>query len=97
MPICKNNDKRSYTGKKRLGYCASGEKEGTKMKGLDGNIWQKKNGKWVKYSKNSENSVLLEKKLYNWWKNLSQGGIIIIYKDLTNQMKKKSQNYNGNY
>jgi len=50
MPYCINNPKRSYTGKepspKGLGYCASGEKEGKKMKGKDGNMWIKSNGKW---------------------------------------------------
>jgi len=52
MPYCINNPKRTYTGKepspKGLGYCASGEKEGTEMKGKDGNMWVKSKGKWVK-------------------------------------------------
>ena len=52
MPYCINNNKKTYTGNepspKGLGYCASAEKEGTKMKGQDGNIWIKSNGKWVK-------------------------------------------------
>jgi hypothetical protein len=52
MPHCKNNPKRTYTGKepspKGLGFCASGEKEGTEMKGKDGNMWVKSKGKWVK-------------------------------------------------
>jgi hypothetical protein len=51
MPHCKNNHKKTYIGDepspKGLGYCASGEKEGTKMKGKDGNIWIKSNGKWI--------------------------------------------------
>lgn len=51
MPYCINNNKKTYTGNepspKGLGYCASAEKEGTKMKGQDGNIWIKSNGKWV--------------------------------------------------
>ena len=42
MPHCKNNHKKTYIGDepspKGLGYCASGEKEGTKMKGKDGNM-----------------------------------------------------------
>ena len=44
MPYCLNNPKRTYKGNepspKGLGYCASGEKEGTKMKGKDGNMWK---------------------------------------------------------
>ena len=58
MPICKNNPKRSYKGNepspKGLGYCASGEKEGTKMKGKDGNMWIKSKGKWIKYGKSDK-------------------------------------------
>ena len=54
MPYCINNPKRQYKGNepspKGLGYCASGEKEGKKMKGKDGNMWIKKGGKWIKYS-----------------------------------------------
>jgi hypothetical protein len=45
-----------------LGYCASGEKEGTEMKGKDGNMWVKKNGKWVKkISKEDYYKKLLDK------------------------------------
>ena len=72
---CKNNPKKTYLGTepspKGLGYCASGEKEGTEMKGKDGNMWVKKNGKWVKKID----------KLYKWWLPLSQGNLIAIYKD----------------
>ena len=42
MPYSKNNSKKTYSGKKtsrkELGYCASGEKDGTITKGKDGNI-----------------------------------------------------------
>jgi len=45
MPYCINYPKRTYTGKepspKGLGFCASGEKEGTEMKGKDKNMWVK--------------------------------------------------------
>ncbi len=55
MPHCKNNPRKTYEGTepspKGLGYCASGEKEGTKMKGKDGNMWIKSNGKWIKHEK----------------------------------------------
>ena len=72
---CKNNPKKTYLGSepspKGFGYCASGEKEGTEMKGKDGNMWVKKNGKWVKQMD----------KLYKWWLKLSQGNLIAIYKD----------------
>lgn len=85
MPICKNNSKKTYKGNepspKGLGFCASSEKEGTKMKGLDGNIWIKKSGKWIKHESSIDYSKLLLKKLYKWWFNLSTGNIIIIKKD----------------
>jgi len=72
---CKNNPKKTYLGTepspKGFGYCASGEKEGTEMKGKDGNMWVKKNGKWVKKID----------KLIKWWLPLSQGNLIAIYKD----------------
>jgi hypothetical protein len=52
MPNCKNNSKKTYKGDepspKGLGFCASVEKEGKEMKGKDGNMWVKKNGKWIK-------------------------------------------------
>ena len=52
MPNCKNNLKKTYKGDepspKGLGFCASAEKEGVEMKGKDGNMWVKKNGKWIK-------------------------------------------------
>jgi hypothetical protein len=60
------------------------------MKGSDGNMWIKSNGRWEK-NKSDENiqyKKLLHKKLYNWWKKLSEGGIIIIHKDLTNKIIK---------
>lgn len=100
MPICKNNAKKTYTGEepspKGLGYCASSEKEGKKMKGKDGNIWIKTNGRWIKNKSNKSNKLnentqykkLLHKKLYNWWKKLAEGGFIVIHKDLTNKIIK---------
>jgi len=94
MPKCKNNSKKSYTGKepspKGLGFCASWEKEGTEMKGLDGNMWIKSNDKWIKKSNTIEYEKLLYKKLFNWWRNLSTGNIIIIYKDNTSKLIKSS-------
>lgn len=57
MPKCKNDSKRSYTGKepspKGLGYCAHASKDGNKRKGKDGKNWvvkKIKNGskRWVK-------------------------------------------------
>lgn len=63
MPYCKNNQKRQYKGDepspKGLGYCASGEKEGTKMKGKDGNMWVIKSldsgsKRWVKVNNKLE-------------------------------------------
>lgn len=52
MPYCLNNPKRTYKGNepspKGCGYCASGENEGKKMKGKDGNMLVKKGGKLIK-------------------------------------------------
>jgi hypothetical protein len=83
MPNCKNNSKKTYTGKepspKGLGYCASGEKEGTEMKGKDGNMWIKKNTKWIKKNSKDNYYKKLFDKLYKWWIPLSLGNIIIIY------------------
>ena len=82
---CKNNPKKTYLGTepspKGLGYCASGEKEGTEMKGKDGNMWIKKNGKWVKKNSKEDYYKKLLDKLYKWWLPLSQGNLIAIYKD----------------
>jgi hypothetical protein len=91
MPHCKNNPKKTYEGTepspKGLGYCASGEKEGTKMKGKDGNMWIKSNGKWIKYEK--DYYKLLLNKLYKWWRYLSQGGIIVIFQNNSHKLIKK--------
>ena len=82
MPICKNNSKKKYTGlepsPKGLGYCASGEKEGTIMKGNDGNQWFISNGKWIKKDNTENIKKELDKKLYNWWSSLSKGNIIVM-------------------
>lgn len=57
MPFCKNNNSKIYDGNepspKGLGYCASSENVGKKMKGKDGNIWKVKKistgiRRWVK-------------------------------------------------
>ena len=82
---CKNNPKKTYTGlepsPKGLGFCASGEKEGTEMKGKDGNMWVKKNGKWVKAISKEYYENILYRKLIKWWRPLAQGNLIAIYKD----------------
>jgi len=66
---------------KGLGYCASGEKEGTEMKGKDGNMWIKKNGKWVKQISKEYYRNIIYNKLIKWWRQLAQGNLIAIYKD----------------
>lgn len=77
MPVCKNNNKKNYTGEepspKGLGYCAGSEKEGTKMKGKDGNMWIKKFGRWIKFKNNANNTnnTNNEKKLSNKSKSKS--------------------------
>ncbi len=85
MPYCINNSKKTYKGDepspKGLGYCASAEKEGTEMKGKDGNMWIKKNDRWVKKNAKNDYREKLFNKLYKWWLQLSQGNIIIIYQD----------------
>jgi hypothetical protein len=96
MPNCKNNLKKTYTGNepspKGLGYCASGEKEGTEMKGKDGNMWIKKNGKWIKKNSKENYYKKIYDKLYKWWLPLSQGNIIIIYTVLTSKGIKETKN-----
>ena len=71
MPNCKNNSKKIYKGDepspKGLGFCASAEKEGTKMKEKDGNIWVKKNGKWIKKNSKEKYYKKILDKLYKWW------------------------------
>ncbi len=85
MPYCINNPKKIYLGTepspKGLGYCASGEKEGTEMKGKDGNLWVKKNDKWIKKNNKDIYYNKILNKLYKWWFPLSQGNIIIIFHD----------------
>jgi hypothetical protein len=82
---CKNNPKKTYTGlepsPKGLGFCASGEKEGAEMKGKDGNMWVKKDGKWVKAISKEYYGELIYNKLIKWWRKLAQGNIIAIYKN----------------
>ncbi len=94
MPCCINNPKKTYSGKepspKGLGYCASGEKEGTEMKGKDGNMWVKKNDKWIKKNIKDNYYKKLLDKLYTWWKPLSEGNIIIIYQDGKHKLVKSN-------
>ena len=94
MPYCINNPKKTYLGNepspKGLGYCASGEKEGIEMKGKDGNIWIKKNDRWIKKNNKDNYYKKLFNKLYKWWISLSQGNIIIIYQDDKNKLVKSN-------
>jgi len=89
MPICKNNPNKTYIGNepspKGLGYCASGEKEGIKKKGLNGKTWIVKKGKWVLLLDPKD---VLFKKLFKWWQSLIKK-VIIIY---SNDYKKISLN-----
>lgn len=82
---CKNNPKKTYTGlepsPKGLGYCASGMKENTIMKGRDGNMWIIKNGKWVKNISKEYYKDKLFKKLFKWWQLLAIGDLIAIYRN----------------
>lgn len=90
MPVCKNNPERSYTGTepspKGLGFCASGEVDGTKMRGKDGNMWIKTNDRWVKHISKRELKDKMFNQLVDWWKKLASGGIIFIYKNGTNEL-----------
>ena len=71
MPHCLNNPKRIYKGTepspKGLGFCASGEKEGKKMKGKDDNMWEKIGIRWVKISNTNkkETPKVIKKQLTN--------------------------------
>ena len=92
MPVCKNNIHKKYTGMepspKGFGFCASVEKEGTKMKGKDGNIWIKKNGRWFIYkkNKNNEDNKKLSKKLS---KKISKKTSKKLSKKLSKKISKK--------
>ncbi len=99
MPRCIKSSNRYYTGNepspKGLGYCASDEKEGKVMKGRDGNMWIIKNGKWIKDNTKTIKDIVkddeyyeikLGEKLYSWWLKLSQGNIILIYKNGENEL-----------
>ena len=66
MPKCKNDESKSYKGDepspKGLGYCARGEKEGSRKKGKDGNMWEVKkvssgSKRWIKIIKESKQDV----------------------------------------
>jgi len=66
MPKCKNDSSRNYKGDepspKGLGYCAHVEKEGSRKKGKDGNIWEVKSvssgsKRWVKITKESKQDI----------------------------------------
>lgn len=65
-------------------------KKGDKKKGEDGNMWIitiTKSGikRWSKYDDAKD---ILYKKLYKWWLNFSNGGILIIYKNGRHKMYK---------
>ena len=70
MPKCLNSKTGTYKGTepspKGIGYCARGEKIGTKMIGSDKNMWivkqYNKSNKWVKYNENSVNKAKLVEK-----------------------------------
>lgn len=79
MPKCKNDMKRYYKGiepsPKGLGYCAHAEKQGSKRKGKDGNMWiikvVKDSKRWFKYSKDEPknfncNNFVIYKVPYKW-------------------------------
>ena len=66
MPKCKNDSSRNYKGDepspKGLGYCAHVEKEGSRKKGKDGNIWEVKSvssgsKRWMKITKESKQDI----------------------------------------
>lgn len=77
MPKCKNDPKRSYTGKepspKGLGYCAHAEKIGSIKKGKDGNMWiiQKTKQGYKKWTKKKQNIDKLDcSKFVSYEKNV---------------------------
>lgn len=87
MPNCKNNNKRTFIGNepspKGLGYCAHAELEGKIMKGKDGNNWIKSNGRWNKIKEYKLDKIIkiLYKKMYKWFKKISNEGFYIINKE----------------
>ena len=88
---CKNNPKKSYTGKepspKGFGWCASGEIIGKKRIGKDGNRWiikKMNNGskKWVKYIDKKDNINLKGYKSYFTHNNRDRPFLVYIKKDV---------------
>jgi len=89
MPKCKNDESKSYKGDepspKGLGYCAHAEPEGSRKKGKDGNMWEARtvdsgSKRWIKMNENKLKKSA-EKKIYTTWAKLSQGQLLIIYKN----------------
>lgn len=87
MPKCLNDPKKTYTGKepspKGLGYSASAELTGIKMRGFDGNIWivteTSTCKKWMKSK--------IEKKIEIDFDNLSEEFYTKAYIPTTTQIK----------
>lgn len=75
-------------------------KIGTKKKGNDGNLYivsitKTKVKRWTKYDDTSDK---LKKKIYKWWKKLSDGQIIIVYEKTYkfDKNSKKWKDYSNN-
>jgi hypothetical protein len=87
MPVCKNDNKRSYTGDepspKGLGYCAHAEKEGKIMKGKDGLNWIKSGNRWIRVKEYKLDKIkeLLYNKMFSWFEKISSEGFFLINKN----------------
>lgn len=101
MLVCKNDPKSKYAGTepspKGYGYCAHAEKIGTERRGRDQNMWVVKNysgvKRWVRSNgvcvvgtDNKMHDKLYDKMAKEWWQNLSNGAIIIVYNDNTYEL-----------
>jgi hypothetical protein len=66
MPRCLNDQDKRYTGNENTprgrGYAASAEKDGKRMKGADGKMYQAKGNRWVLIKKNSLLSPMSKRK-----------------------------------
>jgi len=80
-------------------YSATLYSIGHKKQGLDGNMWivtstVKGVKRWAKEEERDKLEKILDKKLYKWWSELSNGNFIVVFKNGTHKLyksKKKTQ------
>ena len=103
MPKCINDPKRSYTGKepspKGFGLCAHAEKEGTRKKGTDNEIWVVKKTKneslrWVKFNDKSKYKSYIRPTIKNKYfnKSVKKNNYSKLTRELNKSQKKNFNN-----